>query len=145
LAAAQQLDGKYVLATNAPHLSATEALAYFKAEDGVEKAVAGVKGPLQVRPVFLHTDARIEVLVFLNLIALLVRAILALRLRRAGLTYSVDRVLFEFAPLTAVYQPFADGSQVARPGLLTACQQEVWAALPLSDASRYLTNSPLLR
>jgi hypothetical protein len=144
LTAAQQLDGKYALATNAPHLSATEALAYFKAEDGVEKAVAEVKGPLQVRPVFLQTDTRIEVLVFLNLVALLVRASLALHLQRAGLTYSVDRVLFEFAPLTAVYQLFADGSQVAQLGPLTACQQEVLAALHLPAASRYLTNSPLL-
>lgn len=142
LAAAQRLDGKYALATNAPHLSATEALAYFKAEDGVEKAVAGVKGPLQVRPAFLHTDARIEVLVFLNLVALLVRALLALRLRRAGLTYSVDRVLFEFAPLSAVYQLFADGSQVAQPGLLTADQQEVLAALHLPAVSRYVTTLP---
>ncbi len=145
LAATQQLDGKYALATNVPHLSATEALAYFKAEDGVEKAMAGVKGPLQVRPVFLHTDARIEVLVFLNLVALLVRAILALRLQRVGLSYSVDRVLFEFTPLTAVYQLFADGSQVAQLGLLTACQQEVLAALHLPAVSRYVTSSPLLR
>jgi transposase len=144
LAAAQQLDGKYALATNAPHLSATDALAYFKAQAGVEKAVAGVKGPLQVRPVFLHTDQRIEVLVFLNLVALLVRAILALRLHRAGLTYSVDRVLFEFAPLTAVYQLFADGSQVAQLGLMTTCQQEILTALRLPGASRYVTNSPLL-
>jgi transposase len=36
-----------------------------------------VKGPLRVRPVFLHTDERIQVLVFFNLVALLVRAILA--------------------------------------------------------------------
>lgn len=141
LAAAQQLDGKYALATNAPHLSATEALAYFKAEDGVEKAVAEVKGPLQVRPLFLHTDQRLEVLVFLNLVALLVRAILALRLQRAGLSYSVDRVLGEFAPLTAVYQPFADGSQVAQLGLLSAGQQEVLTALRLPALSQYLTTS----
>jgi transposase len=142
LAAVQQLDGKYALATNAPDLSATAALAYFKAEDGVEKAVAGVKGPLQVRPVFLHTDARIEVLVFLNLVALLVRAILTLRLRRAGLSYSVDRVLSEFASLTAVYQLFADGSQTAQLGRLTPDPQEVLVALHLPAASRYLTPSP---
>jgi len=144
LVAAQQLDGKYALATNAPHLSPTEALAYYKAEDGVEKAVAGLKGPLQVRPVFLQTDARIEVLVFLNLVALLVRAILTRRLQRVGLTYSVDRVLFEFTPLTAVCQLFADGSQVAQLGRLTICQQEVLTALQLPAASRYVTNSPLL-
>lgn len=145
LAAVQRLDGRYALATNAPNLSPTEALAYFKAEDGVEKAVAGVKGPLQVRPVFLHTDERIEVLVFLNLVALLVRAILAMHLQRASLSYSVDRVLFEFAPLTAVYQHFTDGSQAAQLGLLTAAQQEILTALHLPAVSRYVTTWPQSR
>jgi hypothetical protein len=95
--------------------------------------------------VFLHTDERIEVLVFLNLVALLVRALLALRLRRAGLTDSVDRVLFEFAPLTAVYQLFADGSRVAQLGLLTAYQQEVLTALHLPAVSRYVPPASLVR
>jgi hypothetical protein len=107
----------------------------------VEKAVAVVKGPLQVRPVFLHTDERIEGLVFFTLVALLVRAILAVRLKRAGLASSVDQVLFEFAPLTAIVQPLADGSQVVQLGLIAAVQQEVLTALGLPPPSRYLTSA----
>jgi len=144
LAAAQRLDGKYALATNALHLTSDEALTYFKAEDGVEKAIAVVKGPLRVRPVFLHTDERIQVLVFFNLVALLVRAILALRLKRAGLSYSVDQVLFEFASWDAVYQRFSDDSQVPQLGPVPALQQEVLMALHLPPATRYVADAPLL-
>lgn len=84
LAQAQAVDGKYLLGTNAPHLSASEALAHFKAQDSVEKSNAYLKGPLRVRPVYLHTDARIEGLMFITLLALLVRALLELRTRRAS-------------------------------------------------------------
>lgn len=46
LAAAQVLDGRYALATNAAHLNAHEALTLFKGQDGVEKRFREVKGPL---------------------------------------------------------------------------------------------------
>ncbi len=110
----------------------------------MEKSVAVVKGPLRVRPVFLHTDERIQVLVFFNLVALLVRAILALRLKRVGLSYSVDQVLFEFASLNAVYQHFSDGSQVPQLGSVSAFQQEVLMALHLPPLTRYMTDTPLV-
>ncbi len=144
LAAAQRLEGKYVLATNAVHLSDHEALTYFKAQDGVEKSIAAVKGPLRVRPVFLQSDKRIQVLVFFNLVALLVRAILELRLQRAGLSYSADKVLFAFAALNAVYQRFSDGSQVPQLGKVSRFQQEVLSALQLPPATRYVAPSPLV-
>lgn len=145
LAAAQQLDGKYVLATNASHLNADEAMVYFKGQDKVEKSVGVVKGPLQVRPVFLHTDERIEVLVFFNLVALLVRAILRARVKQAGLTHSVDRVLVEFAPLSAVYQQFTDGSQVRKLGTVSAFQQKVLTALELPPPERYIAETPFYK
>jgi transposase len=88
LAAAQALEGKYVLATNADHLSAHDMLRLYKGQDKVEKANRTVKGPLQVRPVFLRTDERIEGLVLCTMLALLVRAILALPCRRVGLADS---------------------------------------------------------
>lgn len=145
LAAVQQLDGKYVLATNASHLNADEAMVYFKGQDKVEKSMAVVKGPLQVRPVFLHSDERIEVLVFFNLVALLVRAILRARLKQVGLNYSVDRVLLEFAPLSAVYQQFTDGSEVRKLGSVSAFQQKVLTALDLPSAERYIREAPFLQ
>lgn len=144
LAAAARLDGKYALATNAVLLSDSKVLTYFKAQDGVEKSIAGVKGPLRVRPVFLQTDERIQVLVFFNLVALLVRAVLELRLKRAGLSYSADTVLFEFDSLNAVYQRFSDGSQVPQLGSVSGFQQEVLTALHLSPSTRYVALTPLV-
>ena len=48
LAAAQALDGRYALGTNARHLAADEALTTFKAQDDAEKQFGTVKGPLAV-------------------------------------------------------------------------------------------------
>ena len=73
------------LGTNATHLSADEALMIFKAQDDAEKQFRTWKGPVAVRPVFLHSDERIEGLVFITLVALLVRALLRLRCQQAGL------------------------------------------------------------
>jgi transposase len=50
LAAAQALDGRYVLATNAAQLDAEQVLQLFKGQDGVEKQFRAVKGPLRLHP-----------------------------------------------------------------------------------------------
>lgn len=153
LAAAQALDGKYVLVTNALHrsaersrrsLGANEMLTTFKAQDKIEKSVAAVKGPLAVRPVFLHTDERIEVLVFFNMVALLVRAILEMRLKRAGLNYTADRVLEEFAHLEAIHLTFADGTHCREAAALSNFQQRVMPALDLPPVTRYVVDTPLV-
>ena len=142
LAQAQALDGKYLLGTNSPHLSANQALAYFKAQDSVEKSNAYVKGPLQVRPVYLHNDERIEGLVFITLVALLVRALLERRAHRAHLTYSAEHLLREFAPLVATDQVFVDGSCYSQLGCLTTFQQRVLDGLRFPSPTRYLRPFP---
>ncbi len=138
LAQAQALDGKYLLGTNAPHLSASEALTWFKAQDGVEKRNADLKGPLRVHPLYLHSDQRIESLLFITLLALLVRAVLELRCRRAGLPYSAERVLQAFAPFYATDQTFVDGSHLSQLGAVSAFQQRVLAGLHFPPPTRYL-------
>jgi len=138
LALAQALDGKYLLGTNALHLSASEALTHFKAQDAVEKSNAHLKGPLRVRPVYLHNDQRIEGLMFVTLLALLVCALLELRCRRAGLPYSANRVLQAFASLHATDQTFVDDSQSSRLGRLTDFQLRVLETLGFPAPTRYL-------
>lgn len=141
LAAAQALDGRYALGTNATHLSADDALSIFKAQDDAEKQFRTAKGPVAVRPVFLHTDQRIEGLVFVCLVALLVRALLALQCQQAGLNVSVDRVLAEFAPWSALDLTLTDGVPVRQVCAPTAFQAQVMAALGVPPCERYL--SPL--
>lgn len=142
LAQAQALDGKYLLGTNAFHLSASEALVHFKAQDGVEKRNADLKGPLRVRPLYLHSDQRIEGLVFITLLALLVRAIIELRCHRVGLNYTAERILRAFTPLYATDQVFVDGSRLTQLGEMTPFQQRVLDDLHFPSPARYLQKLP---
>ncbi len=85
LAHAAALDGRYVLGTNAPDLDAAQMLERAKQRDVPEKRFALVKGPLAVRPVYVHKEERILGLVFCTMVALLLFALLELVTRRAGL------------------------------------------------------------
>jgi len=87
----------------------------------------------------LHTDQRIESLVFIILLALLIRVLLQVRCHRAGLSISTDRLLAQFAPLAATELTFVDGSRLCQLGPLTPCQRQVLAALQFPAPSRYLT------
>lgn len=140
LAAEQGVEGRYALGTNAAHLSADEALTIFKAQDDAEKQFRAWKGPVAVRPVFLHTDQRIEGLVFITLVALLVRALLALHCREAGLKVTADRVLTEFAPWSVVDLTLRDGTPLRQITEPTEFQKHVLTALGGPPYARYLTN-----
>ena len=142
LAQAQALDGKYLLVTNAPHLSASQSLTLFKAQDGVEKSNRTLKGPLLIRPLYLHSDQRIESLVFIILLALLIRVLLQVRCQRAGLALTTDQLLAGFDALAATELTFGDGSRLCQLGTLTPFQRQVLAALQFPPPSRYLTELP---
>lgn len=139
--ALEALDGRYALATNATHLSANEALTLFKGQDGVEKRFGSVKGPLVVHPLFVRTDRRIEGLVFITLLALLVRAVLERACRQRGLTVTADRLFQAFAPLQAVDLLWADGSLQRRASKMNPFQAQVLGTLgwPLPETYAGLT------
>lgn len=145
LAAAQVLDGRYALATNATHLEAHQALTLFKGQDGVEKRIGDVKGPLVVHPLFVRTDRRIEGLVFITLLALLVRAILERACRQRGLALSGRRLFRGFAPLQAVDVVWSDGSRQRRAAEMSVFQAQVLDALGWPAPERYAGLTPLER
>jgi transposase len=145
LAEAQALDGRYALATNATHLDADEALALFKGQDGVEKRFRVVKGPLLVRPLFVRSDRRIEGLVFVTLLALLVRAILERACRQQGHSLTAERLFGGFANLQAVDLTWADGSLQRRTSEMSAFQSEILDALGWPPAKAYARLAPLER
>jgi len=140
LAAVQMLDGRYALGTNADHLTADQALRLFKGQDDAEKQFQVLKSPLSVRPVFLHTDRRIEGLVFVTLVALLVRSLLSVQCQQAGVNASVDRVLAEFSPWSVVELALTDGSQVRQIATPTEFEAEVMTRLGVPACERYLTH-----
>jgi hypothetical protein len=85
ITAAARLDGLYALATNHAELrTAREVLEVYKDQWIIEQRHRDLKRPrpLRVRPVFLHTDQRIDALIGIVGIALLVFGLIEADLRR---------------------------------------------------------------
>jgi transposase len=142
LAAAAALDGRYVLGTNDPTLSADEQLAVSKQRDVPEKRYTTVKGPLAVRPVYLHKEERIVSLVFCTLVALLLFALLEWVARRAGIPQSGTVLLERFSEARLLVMGFADGSRLRRVLGLDPPEAELLRALGWPPGRRYTVVHP---
>jgi len=110
LAQAAAVDGRYVLGTNASDLDAAQMLERSKQRDVPEKRFALVKGPLAVRPVYVHKEERVLGLAFCTMVAVVLFALLELVTRRAGLALSGQQVLAHCATLSVVVLVLHDGS-----------------------------------
>jgi transposase len=142
LAAAAACDGRYVLGTNAAHLTADEQLAASKQRDVPEKRYALVKGPLAVRPIYLHKQERILSLVFCTMVALLVFALLEWAARRVGEPASGTILLRRFAELRVLVLAFQDGSRIRHVTGLDPPEVELLRALGWPPATHYTVVHP---
>ena len=138
LAQVKAIDGRYVLGTNDQSLSALEMLVRFKRQEVVERRFKAVKGPVQIRPIFLHKQERIEGLIFVAMVALLVYTILEMLCRRAGQPITARQVLEKFERLGAVYIQFSDGSVLKLPSALTPFQGQLIELLRFPHPEVYL-------
>ena len=84
----QVLEGKYVIQTEEPHLSAVQAVASYKQLNEVERGFAHLKGLLEVRPVYHRAEARVRAHVFVAALAFLLDRALEKKLRAAGSSLS---------------------------------------------------------
>jgi len=134
---AAQRDGRYLIVTNR-HLSEEEMLLRFKQQDKIEKQNRTLKGPIQIRPMFLHKQNRIEALIFICMLALLVFSILELWVKREGIQMTAKSLMEKFSPLTVVYTFFLDGSCFKKVEPLTELQKQIIQALNLPPPEIYL-------
>ncbi len=137
VAQAAHRDGRYLLVTNKP-LSPEQILIRFKQQDKVEKRISTIKGPIRIRPIFLHNQKRIESLVFICMIALLAFSLLEMMAKRVGEKMTAQRIIEQFATLTAVYTDFVDGSQACKVVRLTEFQRLFLKTLKLPKPDTYL-------
>ena len=128
----------YLLGTNDFDLTALEMLTRFKKQEVVERRIKIVKGPVRIRPMFLHKQERVEGLVFVAMLALLVYTILEMLCRRAGQWITARQVLERFELLGAVYLQFGDGSVLKLPSALNAFQGQLIELLRFPDSAVYL-------
>jgi len=80
----QALEGKYVIQTEEPNLSAVEAVAAYKELSEVERGFAHLKGWLEVRPIYHRWAGRVEGHVFVAALAFLLDRAMEKKLRAAG-------------------------------------------------------------
>jgi transposase len=109
-----QRDGRYLLVTNDPRLTPQRMIELYRAKDGVEKCFCVSKQVLKVRPIYVHSDARIEAVLLLNMLALLVYRVLERELHRKGLSLTTRRLIEHLESLTVIETHCWDGSVVYR-------------------------------
>jgi len=139
---AKERDGRYLLATNRP-LSEEEMLNHFKRQDKIEKHVHVIKGPIRIRPMFLHNQERIESLVFICMVALLVYSILEMLSKRANIVMTGENILKQFQTPVVVYTIFKDGSVLKQVSPLNVFQNKFIQSLDFPDPMVYLNRVKL--
>jgi transposase len=111
---AMRPDGRYLLVTNDRSLSPQQMLALYREKDGVEKRIHVSKNDLQVSPIYLHKDHRIEAMLLINMLALLAYSLLERQARQGGLQMTTRRIMAKLQSLDVVVTWCWDGSCLMR-------------------------------
>ena len=141
---AMQTDGRYLLVTNDWALTPQRMFELYRAKDGVEKCFRISKQVLQVRPLYVHSDERIEALLLINLLALLVYSLLERELRQHGLPWTTRRLIGQLENLTVIETQCWDGSVLCRLTPATDEQRQLMTFLDRLMADRRLPRLRLM-
>jgi transposase len=107
---AMQADGRYLLVTNDLNLSPRQMLTLYRSKDGVEKRFRVTKSDLQVSPMYVHLDSRLEGLLLINMIALLAYSLLERQMHQSGLNLTTRRLIEKLDNLHLIETSYLDGS-----------------------------------
>jgi transposase len=89
----QAYEGKYVIQTEEPQLTAVEAVTLYKELSEVERAFAHLKDVIEMRPIYHRTDARVQAHIFVAALAFLLHRTIEKKLKAAGLDLSSTEAL----------------------------------------------------
>jgi transposase len=133
----QRLDGKYLIATSDPHLSAEDTALGYKNLLEAERGFRDLKSSLLLRPIFHRLEHRIRAHVLLCWLALL---LIRVAERRTGLTWR--RIATELGRVHAVALTGSAGTAVhttplttTQAGILRDCQVAAPAPITALDPS----------
>lgn len=126
---AMRKDGRYLLVTNDPTLSPRQMLKLYRQKDGVEKDFRIAKSDLQVSPIYLHKDCRIEGMLLIHMLALLTYTLLERQARLHGLQLTTRRIIALLSNLDVIESLCWDGSLSYRLVPVDAAQAALLEAL----------------
>jgi transposase len=84
----QALEGKYLIQTEEPNLSAPEAVAIYKELSEVERAFSELKDVIEMRPIYHQKARRVQAHIFVASLAFLLDRVLEKKLKSTGLDLS---------------------------------------------------------
>ena len=89
----QAYEGKYVIQTEEPNLSAVDAVRLYKELSEVERCFANLKDVIDLRPVYHQTEDRVEAHIFVAALAFLIHRAIEKKLKAARLDLSATEAL----------------------------------------------------
>jgi hypothetical protein len=108
---ARRADGRYLLVTNHLTLSYQRMLALYREKDAVEKRFRDAKQHLKMRPLYVHSDERIQAMLLINMIALLAYSLLERQAQQHGISLTTHRILEQLSTWQVTLVQAWDGSQ----------------------------------
>ena len=106
----QAYEGKYVIQTEEPKLSAVDAVRLYKELSEVERAFANLKDVLDMRPIYHRTDDRVQAHIFVAALAFLLHRAIEKKLKAARLDLSATEALITLKSVRVVNIDLGNGT-----------------------------------
>ena len=106
----QAYEGKYVIQSEEPDLSAFDAVRLYKDLTDVERVFANLKDVIELRPIYHRTDARVEAHIFVAALAFLLHRAIEKKLKAARLDVSATEALSALKSVRVVDIDLGDGT-----------------------------------
>jgi transposase len=106
----QAYEGKYVIQTEEPTLSAVDAVRLYKELSEVERAFANLKDVFDMRPIYHRTDGRVEAHIYVAALAFLIHRAIEKKLKAARLDLSATEALTALKSVRVVDIDLGDGT-----------------------------------
>ena len=89
----KKYEGKYLIQTDQPEMTAQDAVLHYKELNEVERGFRSLKNPLGMRPIWHHVDRRVKAHIFVAALSFLIERMLERSLRDAGVNLSAQSAL----------------------------------------------------
>jgi len=137
----EALEGKYLIQTEEPHLSAVEAVEIYKQLSEVERAFGELKDVIEMRPIYHQKAHRVQAHIFVASLAFLLDRALEKKLKSAGLDLSSKEAWQVLKTVRVVEIQLAEGESKRSVTQGTARAAQILRAVGIKNLNPEAPNS----
>lgn len=132
LARAEQMDGKLILLTNVPDMTAAEVVQRYKSLADIERGFRVLKNEIEIGPIYHRLPERIRAHAAICFMALILYRVMRMRLKQRGLSLSPEAALARLQQIQYHQVKFDPSRPAVRGvGTINAAQHEALRGLGL--------------